>query len=371
MGLSIVNLTDLEDITMSFSLKPDYEKTKERYDAWWHNEIVDRPPVNISFPVERPKPVPQKNYATWQEKWLDFDYRAEAANLELHNQVFYADSLPIVWPNLGPEVFSAWCGCGYRFGEHTTWSEPCILDWEKDAEQCKLDMNHWLFKAVEDFTRRLLEYGKGNFIVGLTDFHPGGDHLAALRDPQNLAVDMIEHVDEIKTMLKQSEAEFFQAYDYFYNLLRAENMPITTWTPLIHDGRYYVPSNDFSCMISNEMFEDIFLQGIINECHFYERSIYHLDGPGALRHLDSLLSIKELNAVQWVPGAGREGYERWIKVYQKIQAAGKGIQLGISIEELPLVFETLKPEGVWFASISGVNDRNMADEVLARISKWK
>ena len=356
---------------MSFSLKPDYEKTKERYEAWWHNEIIDRPPVSIVLPVDKQKPMPRKKYDTWQEQWLDIDFRAEEISMELHNRVFYADSLPIAWPNMGPEIFSAWCGCGYNFGEYTTWSEPCIVDWEKDSDKCKLDMEHWLFKKTLDFTKKLLEYGRNNFIVGLTDFHPGGDHLAALRDPQNLAIDMIEHVDEIKDMLKQSEKEFFKAYDFFYDLLRSENMPASTWTPLIHDGKFYVPSNDFSCMISNEMFEDVFLQGIINECRFFDRSIYHLDGPGALRHLDSLLSIKELNAIQWVPGAGREGYEKWIGVYKKIQDAGKGIQLFISIEELPLVFETLKPEGIWFAGISGVNDKSMADEVIDRISKWK
>ncbi len=48
------------------------------------------------------------------------------------------------------------------------------------------------------------------------------------------------------------------------------------------------------------MFEEVFLPGIIEECSFYERTIYHLAGPGALKHLDSLLEIKELDAIQWV-----------------------------------------------------------------------
>ena len=356
---------------MDFSLKPDFATTKQRYDAFWHNEIIDHPPVSIILPVDKPKPIPVKNYETMQEKWLDLDFRAEVLDMELRNNIYYADALPVAWPNLGPEVFSAWCGCSYRFGEHTTWSEPCIEDWEKDAGKCVLDMDHWLFKATVDYTNKLLEYGRNNFIVGLTDFHPGGDHLAASRDPQNLAIDMIEHQDEVKAKLKESESEFFKAYDYFYDILHREGMPITTWLTLIHDGKYYVPSNDFSCMISNEMFEDVFLQGIINECRFYERSIYHLDGPGALRHLDSLLAIKELNAVQWVPGAGREGFERWIGVYKKIQAAGKGIQLFCDIDELPLIFENLKPEGIWFSNISGINDILTAERVMERIKKWK
>ena len=124
-------------------------------------------------------------------------------------------------------------------------------------------------------------------------------------------------------------------------------------------------------MISKKMFDEIFLPDLIEECRFYERSIYHLDGPGALHHLDSLLEIKELNAIQWVCGAGNEGYAKWIKVYQKIQQAGKGIQLNITLDELPMVFETLRPEGVWFAEIRGVEDKETADLVLKRISKWE
>jgi hypothetical protein len=34
-----------------------------------------------------------------------------------------------------------------------------------------------------------------------------------------------------------------------------------------------------------------------------ERTIYHLDGPGALRHLDRLLAIPELDCAQWIQGA--------------------------------------------------------------------
>jgi hypothetical protein len=70
----------------------------------------------------------------------------------------------------------------------------------------------------------------------------------------------------------------------------------------------------------------VFLPGIVRECRFYERSIYHLDGPGALRHLESILSIPELNALQWVPGAGRENFSQWVQVYRQVQAAGKGIR---------------------------------------------
>ncbi|MBT3276172.1 MAG: hypothetical protein HN368_23695, partial [Spirochaetales bacterium] len=116
----------------------------------------------------------------------------------------------------------------------------------------------------------------------------------------------------------------------------------------------------------------VFLPGVIEVCNFYDRSIYPLDGPGALRHLDALLDIKALDAVQWVPGAGNEGFSKWIDVYKKIQAAGKGIQIfGLELSDFPLLFEHLNPEGVYISGINGVNDQETAGRVLNQITAWK
>ena len=353
-----------------FKLKPDYEMTKKRFDAFWEGEIIDRPPVGLAVSVENPKPLPQKKHKSHEERWLDIDFRVELEAAYLNNRKYLGDSLPIAFPNMGPEIFSAWCGCGYNFGEETTWSEPCILSWEEDGDKGDLDMNHPLFKKTEEFTRKLIERGRGEFITGLTDFHPGGDHLAALRDPQELAMDMIENVEYVKEKLKSAEKDFFKAYLYFYDILRAENLPITSWLSIIYDGLFYIPSNDFSYMISKEMFDDVFLPGIINECRFYEKCIYHLDGEGALRHLDSLLEIGELDGVQWVPGAGHAGFHKHIVTYKKIQGKGKLVQLWLKVDELPLLFENLKPEGIWVSHVSGVQDEYTANEVMKRIEKW-
>ena len=356
---------------MEFLYKPDYDRTLARFEAFWHREIIDRPPVTLALPKEgAPAPRPQRAYQNLKERWLDIDGRIEEMEAGLERTDFLYDSLPILWPNLGPEIFSAWCGCGYRYGETTTWSEPAILDWEEDYGKTRLDMNHPLFRKMVEFTRKLLARGQGKYIVGLTDFHPGGDHLAALRDPQNLALDMVENPEWVEKALLRSGPEFFAAYGVFYQMIHEAGMPATSWTPVIHDGTFYIPSNDFSCMISREMYDRMFLPGIRQECAFYERSIYHLDGPGALRHLDSLLEIPELDAVQWVCGAGNEGYHRWVGVYQRIQRAGKGIQMMCDISELGQVFETLRPEGVWFSSISGIHDRETAEYAVKRIEKW-
>lgn len=354
-----------------FQFKPDYERSKERIDAFWERELIDRPVVQFGLakPVEERVPLPPVHHATSEERWLDAEYQAELHLALLANQEFLGDSMPVAYPNLGPEVFSAFYGCPIHFGDYgTSWTEPILKDWH-DAETLKLDWDSPYLKKLHEMTDAFLEIGRGKFITGMTDWHGGGDAIAALRDPQQLALDMLLHVDEVKALLSRLEADYFQVYDVFYHKLRAADQPISTWLSLVSDCKFYVPSNDFSIMISKEMFDDIFLPGIARECRFLEHSIYHLDGPGALRHLDSILSIPDLDALQFVPGAGNEGFARWVEVYRRAQAAGKGIQVFCQLDELDLVMETLDPRGV-FLSVSGVSSREAAEALLRRLEQW-
>lgn len=354
-----------------FSLKADYEKTMKRFDALMQYEIYDRPPVNITLTKNPELSFAKKEFSTWEEKWMDLDYRMHEQIHRIENTHYLGDSLPIAWPNMGPEIFSAWCGCGYNYGETTTWSDPCIHDWEKDYNKGVLNRSHPLLLKTIEYTDMLLEASEGRFIVGFTDFHPGGDHVAALRDPQELCFDMIENVDFVKRKLADSYIEYFEIYNMFYEKLSKAGMPSTSWLPLAYGGKFYIPSNDFSCMISKETFDDIFLPGLLEECRFYDRSIYHLDGPGALQHLDTLLEIKDLNAIQWVCGSGNEGFGRWLPVYKKIQKGKKASEIFLDVKDLDLLFENLRPEGIWIGGISGVNNQEDADYVLKRVAKWK
>jgi len=352
-----------------FTCKPDYEQAQKRINAFWEHAETDRPAVSITFPKPNAKPFTTKQHATYKDYWLDLEYRTEEAAHWLENTMYYAESMPVFMPNMGPEIVSAWAGCPYHFGETTTWTDPCVFDWGKD--QAVIDMNHPLFRKLEEFTRMLLERAKGNFIVGLTDLHPGGDHLAALRDPENLAVDLCECPDMVKSKLAQSYAEYFPAYDHFVNILKSAGMPISSWIPLTSETQMYIPSNDFSCMISTKMFEEFFLDGLVQECKHYDKSIYHLDGPDALRHLDTLLSIKELNAIQWVPGAGQQQVLPWLDVFKRTLAAGKSvIAYPYSMEDLRFLMENLPARGLYLQIGWNVGNEDNAKDLMKLIEKW-
>lgn len=357
-------------------LRPDFPRVYARYEAFWNRAVADRPLVCMTLPrphagEELPAAL-TKRYPDDRSRWLDLAGRVEREVWRVEHTDYLGDALPIVWPNMGPEIFSAWCGAGYEFGETTTWSTPSIEEWERDASHARFDAEHPLFLAVLELTDRLIAAGRGRFIVGLTDFHAGGDHLAALRDPERLAIDLIEHPDWVKRMVDVATRDYFVAYDIFYDRVRAAGMPTTSWLGLVSFGKYYIPSNDFSALISPAMFEEFFLEGIREECRFLDRSIYHLDGPDAIRHLDLVLGIEELDAVQFVPGAGNEDLAKWMPIYQRIQRAGKGVMvLDVTVDNLAILFEGLRPEGVFVGGVGGVRDRETADAVLRRFEAWR
>ena len=64
-----------------------------------------------------------------------------------------------------------------------------------------------------------------------------------------------------------------------------------------------------------------------------KNAFYHLDGIGQLAHLDSLLSLPNLQGIQWVPGEGEPVLRDWSEVYAKISKAGKKLQVYYNLDK--------------------------------------
>ncbi len=348
----------------------DWDQRLARQDAFWDCAILDRPVVCISLPKEVPECAPPaaKDYATLRDRWLDTERVVECARASVLNTEFSGDALPQIWPNLGPEVFSAFFGCEMEFGESTTWAIPCLKDWA-DTHTLQFSEDNVYWRKLIEMTDTLLDAGKGLYYTGISDIHTGGDAIAAFRDPQQLNLDMLMAPDEVRALLARVNEAFATAVNFYFDKLQASGQAITSWMGIASTKRWLIPSNDFSCMISKEMFDEVFLPGIIEESENLEAAVYHLDGPDALRHLDSLLDVSGINAIQWVYGAGNGRATDWIPVYQRIQAAGKGIQLAIEPDELDAIMENLKPEGVWM-SVAGVSSDDEAQAIIDRVSSW-
>ncbi len=355
-------------MTLELRYKPDAAQAFDRMQAWWEGAILDRPTLQVSAPRPDPRPLPQKQHATLRDRWMDAEYNVECADIHLSNTYWGGELMPSYFPNLGPEVLTASLGAELVFSEETSWSKPILTDWN-DIPKLRVDPQNEYVQAILQMTRLALEAGSGKFLVGITDLHPGGDLAASLRDPQQFCLDLATEPDSVQALMDQIRPCFYDFYTLQYDLMLQAGQTITTsWLPLIAQGRYYIPSCDLACMISKRQFNAYCLPHILAEVEWLDRSIFHLDGPNALHHLDTLLQIEKLDAIQFVCGAGHEPAVNWMPVFQRIQQGGKNIHVAVRPQDIPAFMEGLNPEGVmlntWASSIEE------ADALLRLVSRW-
>ena len=345
----------------------DWEKRIERQDAFWDRGLIDRPVCCMSVPKAERSGLPS-HHEDYASRWLDAGYQAERAALNVQQTLYLGDALPICFPDLGPDYFSACYGGTLRFMDETSYIEP-FVDSLGGLPQIAFPEGE-AAQNMERLYEALLALSEGEFYVGWPDLHGGGDALVGMVGPMQLSYDVIDTPDLVKQAVVRVTDDFIPCYEYYHEKLKGLSQPVTGWPGIVSSYKWHAVSNDFSGMISTDLFEELFLDDLLREIRSLERSIYHLDGPGALRHLDLLLSIDELDAIQWVYGAGNGRASDHIPVYKRIQQAGKAIQIvDARPDELDMFTQQLEPEGVWIDM--RVKNQQEADYVLKRITEWR
>jgi hypothetical protein len=111
-------------------------------------------------------------------------------------------------------------------------------------------------------------------------------------------------------------------------------------------------------MISREHFNEYFLPSIEEQTRMVARTIYHLDGPGAIKHMDALLGIPRLTGIQWVQGAGGGSMLDYLPLLKRIQKAGKLVFVSCLKREVERLWQELDPRGLYIV----VDDCQSLDE---------
>jgi hypothetical protein len=346
--------------------KPDWDKVQEHYIHYWAGENHKSPILHLTAPKDIQTPWPKKDHTSPKERWFDTEYMLEQANAGFRNTYLGGDALPICWPNLGPDLFAALYGIPLEYGQDTSWSIHTLADWSTYTPITIEGKNEYYQKIIE-MTGAIVEDGKDKYLAGITDIHAGPDGLVAMRGPETLCIDALERPE----FIKRGVMDLFAGYKAFYTELADSTCRYqrgtTNWMGIWHPGRWYVTSCDFICMISEELFEELVVEELEAELDFLDASIFHLDGPGALRHLDRLLHIKKLGGIQWVYGAGQPTASHWLPVLKKIQAAGKCFQVSATLEEMPILLENLAPEGAMY--MVGARNESEARDLEALVKK--
>jgi 5-methyltetrahydrofolate--homocysteine methyltransferase len=201
---------------------------------------------------------------------------------------------------------------------------------------------------VLDSTALALESWGGNVVLGHTDMGGVLDILASFRTTQQLLYDLYEGPEEVRRCCRDITMLWKRYYDEAYEIASRTGKGTTFWAPLLCKGRGYMLQCDFSAMISPKMFEEFVLDDLTVLCDGLDHAFYHLDGPGAVRHLDILLSIPSLKGIQWVPGSGCPGHSNWLPLLKRIRDSGKLCQIYVSPANALLIDREIGSKGFVF-----------------------
>ena len=164
---------------------------------------------------------------------------------------------------------------------------------------------------------------RGRVLISMTAIGDGLDVLASLVGTQRLLYALVDEPEEVARLCREVYAVWLEVYNEFSSILAENNPAYVDWPGLLAAKPMYTPQCDFCYMIGPDMFDEFVLPYLKRTSELFAHTLYHLDGKGELIHLDKILQIDTMEAVQWQPGDGAGYGYRWIDVYRRIRRAGK------------------------------------------------
>jgi hypothetical protein len=350
--------------------REDWPEAADRLARWWEGEYVGRPAMQVTAPrdgatwQELPQP------PDWWEYWTNPAYVVPRTEQSVRNTAWLAESCPFSWVNLGPVSSAGYLGTGIHIkDDRTVWQSPIVDDWQ--AYDVRFDpANEW-WQITRRMTEALAEAAEGKWHVGNADLGDPGDVMSYLRGPRRLCLDLIDGPhDGLLRARDRLTDQLWWFYDELTVLVADKMAGTASWMGVWSPKRMSTLQCDFSCMISAGMFERFFIPPLAELSRRLDHVIYHLDGPGALQHLDLLLALPNLHAIQWVPGSGAESqaHPRWRPLLKRIIGAGKRVHLSVAPGEIEDLVADLPPEGLFLQT--GCASEAEARELIRQVERW-
>ena len=330
------------------SWKQNLDEAKQHYRDWWdHNGIVlnmwEHFQQGVQPHADIPAPPPPHNL---DQQWFDPEWRADYLDWYIAHSCLKADILPVANTQLGPGSLAAILGGVFEGGEDTIWIHP-DPHYTDDIRFNPQHPNYLLHKAL---LKACKQRAQGHYYVGMPDLMEGLDVLAAIKGTDKVLLDTVMQPEVLEHQMQQINDIYFRVFDELYDIIREDNGEMafcyfSSWAP----GKMSKLQSDISTMISQDDYRRFVQPFIREQCQRIPYTLYHLDGVGAMHHLDALLEIDELNAIQWTPGVGEPqgGSPKWYDLYRRILSGGKSIMAcWVTIPELRPLLDAIGSDGI-------------------------
>ncbi len=330
--------------------KLNWEETKEKFTNYWQHKNTGRPLMCViarrpeveqfsdGTPVEGGylDQICQGKYYNMPKElyWKDMEDKYQNAERIVARYRYFCDTHAFLgesFPNLnidfGPGSTAAYLGSDIGFKEDTVWFKKCLDSWDSVPKLTFDPENKW-FKKHLQLAKDCRALAKDDFYVDMPDLMENIDVLASLRGAQDTLFDLLDEPEKVGQRIQEVTDVYYDYYDRFYDVIKDKDggnayTVFQIWGP----GRTVKLQCDFSAMMAPEDFRKYIQPSLRTQSENVDHVLYHLDGPAAIKHMDALMEIEGIDALQWTSGdAGPDGtLPDWDVIYDKAIAAGKSI----------------------------------------------
>lgn len=319
----------------------DFPAIAQRFEAWWAQDVIDRP-IFIATANTRPqRPITRRLELLDQpERWLAAKFQ------DLQQTRNIGDALPSIRVDFGPVLLGGLLGGQVAFDSDTTWTHAFINDdWSNAPDWAISDDGSW-WQLLQELTQQTAEHAAGRYLLRTPDLGGTGDVLLNLRGSAALCMDVVDRPERVQEAVDAIYAAWHRAFSALYRITLTRGAGIIHWLGIWSSRPYMIPACDFNALIGPRKFETLFLPDIARQAETAGRAVFHLDGPDAARHIDALLEVPAIRAIQFTPGAGTPSALAWVEMFRKIQRRGRSVFVICPVDEVLELCEALPPEGL-------------------------
>ncbi|MDI6447432.1 hypothetical protein [Anaerobaca lacustris] len=319
----------------------DFPRIAQRFEAWWHQAVVDRPVFMAEAntgpdrPITRRLELMHEPDAWFHEKILDIQ--------QMHR---VGEMLPRIRVDFGPVLLGVLLGGRREVRSDTSWTHAFIDDDWSNAPDWTIPDDHPDWRLLRELSQRVARDAAGRYLVCTPDLGAAADVLLNLRGSAQLCLDVVTRPDTVKAAVDAIYASWQKAFASLYATSLEHGAGLIHWLGLWSNRPYGVPACDFNALIGPDHFRELFLPEIAREAATAGRAVFHLDGPDAARHIETLLEVPEIQAIQFTPGAGSPSALAWLDMLRRIQGKGRSLLIFCPAEEVLTLAELLRPDGL-------------------------
>lgn len=332
--------------------KEDMELVKKRMEAFWNQERLERACIAVTAPkVKGINISPFRNDLDFQNDkgglvryWTDPETIRKVNLGKIRNTFYGGEAIPSIFQNFGTSGHCNYYGAVPEYQQDTIWFEP-VLD---ELSEEKIVFQNNILERHLKITKYLNETAGDEYFVGMPDSCGTLDAICHLYGSENVLFSLLEEAEQLKNAVHLINKGWKHSNELFYQDSR-ENCSgsVHSWMHLWAPGRIAQMQCDLSVMISEKMYEEFVLPELEEQIEWIDYPVYHFDGIEQIKHLDHILSLKKLKAVQWTHVAGQPSAGHFIPVLKKIQEGGKSLIVMTNKEDIPVLLQNLSSEKLY------------------------